>query len=117
MNTEAIVRRWFALWESGDFRNLPLANNFHHTSPFGTIEGKEAYLQLVELNRDKFLGYQFEIHDAIYEENRACLRYTARQGETFSLDVCEWHYLKEELIEEVVAYYHIGEIREERVLE
>ncbi len=117
MNTETIVRRWFALWESGDFRDLPLADNFRHTSPFGTTEGKETYLQLVESNRDKFLGYQFEIHDAIFEEGRACLRYTAWQGEAFSLDVSEWHYLKGELIEEVVAYYHIGEIREERVLE
>lgn len=115
MTVETLVKDWFEKWEEGDFLHLPLAAQFKHTSPFGTIEGKENYLSIVEENRDKFLGYQFKILDTIYEGNKACIRYKAIQGD-FELDVSEWHYVKDDLISEIIAYYHIGEIREEREL-
>lgn len=115
MNTEALVKKWFALWEAGDYAHLPLAENFTHTSPFGTIEGKAAYLGLVAANPDKFLGYRFKLHDGLYEKSRACVRYTALQND-FKLDVSEWYYVKDDLIESIVSYYHIGEIRDDRKL-
>ena len=115
MNLKELIKDWFSKWEKGDFLNLPLSGNFKHTSPFGTIKGKKAYIKLVEDNKDKFLGYRFEIHDEIIENNKACVRYTAIQAD-FRLDVSEWYYVKEDLIEEIIAYYHIGEIREERKL-
>lgn len=116
MQLKDLVKDWFSKWDSGDFLNLPVSENFKHTSPFGTIDGKEGYIKLVEANRDKFLGYRFELHDEIYDNEKACVRYTAVQG-NFSLDVSEWYYVKNDLIEEIVAYYHIGEIREDRKLE
>ena len=72
-------------------------------------------MDLVEENKDKFLGYTFEIHDGIYDNEKACVRYTVIQGE-FKLDVSEWYYMKDNLIGEIIAYYHIGEISEERKL-
>ena len=116
MNTKKLVRHWFDKWESGDFHNLPVTEDFKHTSPFGTIDGKEAYLQLVEANKDKFLGYRFDIHDGIYGDDNACVRYTGIQGD-FKLEVSEWYYFKDHLITEIIAYYHIGEVREERQLD
>lgn len=112
-----LITQWFEKWESGDYLNLPVTEDFKHTSPFGTIEGKQAYLDLVKGNEDKFLGQTFELHDSIYARDKACVRYTAKQGEDFSLDVSEWYYVKDSLIEAIVSYYHIGEIREERQLE
>ncbi|QCK16547.1 nuclear transport factor 2 family protein [Mangrovivirga cuniculi] len=112
-----LVETWFTKWEKGDYQNLPITENFKHSSPFGTIDGKKAYLNLVKENEDKFLGQTFVIHDVIYEKDKACVRYTARQGKDFSLDVSEWYYVKNNLIEKIVAYYHIGEIREERRLD
>ncbi|MDN5215159.1 nuclear transport factor 2 family protein [Fulvivirgaceae bacterium BMA12] len=109
-----LVKQWFDKWDQGDFHHLPISDNFKHTSPFGTIEGKKAYIDLVQENKDKFLGYTFEIHDEIYENDSACVRYTARQGEDFKLDVSEWYYAEDNLIRNIMAYYHIGEIREER---
>lgn len=114
---EHLVKEWFDKWASGNYMELPIAENFQHTSPFGTIDGKEAYLDLVRTNEDKFLGYVFELHDTLYEADRACVRYTARQGEDFKLEVSEWYYPEGDLIGEIIAYYHIGEIREERQLE
>ena len=110
-----LVTDWFNKWEEGDFLNLPVSEHFKHTSPFGTINGKKEYIALVEANKDKFLGYRFEIHDGIYDKDKACVRYTAIQGE-FKLDVSEWYYVKDNLIEEIVSYYHIGEIRDDREL-
>lgn len=115
MDTKHLVEKWFAAWDRGDFLDLPITETFRHTSPFGTIEGKKAYLNLVRANQDKFLGYRFDRHDALYESDRACVRYTGSQGD-FSLDVSEWYYIADGLINAVVAYYHIGEIREDRKL-
>ncbi len=116
MTTKTLIKTWFATWEEGDFQSIPVSDDFRHTSPFGTIEGKTAYLELVEKNRDKFLGYKFVIHDALYGNDSACVRYTATQG-AFKLDVSEWYYFRDNRISEIIAYYHIGEIREERQLE
>ncbi|MBT8274208.1 MAG: nuclear transport factor 2 family protein [Bacteroidia bacterium] len=111
-----LVERWFVAWESGDYYNLPITDNFKHTSPYGTIDGKDNYIALVAANKDKFLGYRFQIHDTIYSENKASVQYTAIQGD-FKLDVSEWYYPKEGLIEKIVAYYNIeGEISEDRKL-
>ena len=117
MNTEKLVKEWFEKWKSGDYLNLPLTENFKHTSPFGTINGKKAYLDLVRQNEEKFLGLTFEIHEGIYGTDNACVRYTARQGDNFSLDASEWYHIKDGLIEEIFSYYHIGDIREDRKLE
>lgn len=111
-----LIHTWFKKWDEGDFLNLPITDDFQHTSPFGTVDGKKAYLNLVEANRDKFLGYEFIIHDELYETNKACVRYTGSQGEDFKLDVSEWYYVEDGLIKEIVAYYHIGDIREDREL-
>jgi len=47
MNTEALVKDWFAKWQHGDYLHLPLTEDFKHTSPFGITEGKQVYLDLV----------------------------------------------------------------------
>jgi len=115
MNLSEVVNQWFVKWEKVDYHNLPISKNFKHTSPFGTINGKEEYMKMVEGNKDKFLGYRFEIHDEIFADDKACVRYTAIQGD-FHLDVSEWYYVKDGLVEEIVSYYHIGEIAEARKL-
>jgi len=115
MDLKKLVKKWFDKWEEADFYNLPITERFKHTSPFGTINGKKEYISLVEENKDKFLGYRFEIHDEIYDKDKACVRYTAKQKD-FNLDVSEWYFASNNLIEEIIAYYHIGEIRDDRKL-
>ena len=110
METERLTKKWFSIWENGDFENLPITEDFVHTSPYGTIKGKQAYLEIVETNKDKFLGHRFEIHDLISDGNKSCVRYSAIQ-EDFMLEVTEWHLLKDGLIAEIIAYYNIEEER------
>ncbi|NNE98357.1 MAG: nuclear transport factor 2 family protein [Pyrinomonadaceae bacterium] len=110
-----LVKEWIDKWESGDYLNIPISDNFRHKSPYGTIEGKQPYLELVEANKEQFLGYSFEVHDEIYEEGRACIRYTGLHND-FVLEVSEWFFASGNEIEEVVAYFNVGELSEERRL-
>lgn len=116
MKPQEIVKEWFKVWEEGDFHNIPVTEDFVHVSPYGTINGKETYLNLVETNKDKFLGHRFDIHEELFSEDSACVRYTGIKGE-FRLEVSEWYLFKDNLIKRIIAYYNIeGEINEERKL-
>lgn len=116
MEIKALVSTWFEKWETGDYLNIPVSDDFRHTSPYGTIDGKEAYLNLIEANKEKFLNNLIKIEDEIYEGERACVRYTVSQGD-FSMEVSEWLYKGDDLIKEIIAYYNIeGEISEDRKL-
>lgn len=114
-NIKQIVHQWFSIWESGNYRELPISANFCHISPFGTIDGKENYMDLIQANEDKFIGYKFELLDELYDMEKACVRYRCTQGD-FELEVSEWYEIKGNLISNVIAYYHIGDIRKDREL-
>ena len=117
MDVKQLIHSWFTIWENGNFEDLPIAEHFMHVSPYGVVESKQAYMALVHANKEKFLGHKFEIHDIITTEDKACIRYTAVQDE-FSLEVTEWHYMSQGLIEQIVAYYNIpGEIRADRKID
>ena len=114
---EALVQEWFKIWEKGNFEGLPLSDDFKHTSPYGTISGKQAYLDVVHSNRNKFLGNRFEIHDTFYNGNKACVRYTMISP-GFSMEVSEWFYCQDDLITAIISYYNIeGEISPERSIQ
>lgn len=115
MTIKELVDRWFEIWIIGDFENLPLSDTFKHTSPYGTFQ-KNEYLKLIAANKDKFLGNKFDFHDLIIASNKACVRYTVSKDD-FSMEVTEWHYAKDGLLDEIIAYYNIeGEINTERQL-
>ncbi len=116
MDIKKLVQVWFKKWEEGNFLQLPISENFTHTSPYGIIKGKESYINLVDANKDNFLGYRFDIHDEIYEKNKACVRYTAIQGD-FKLDVSEWYFMKNKSLDQIISYYNIeGEVSDDRKL-
>lgn len=68
---------------------------------------------MVEANKDAFLGGRFERHDEIYDENRACVRYTMHSGE-FSMEVTEWFYLGNEKIKEIISNYNVSDVSYEK---
>lgn len=116
MEIELLVKKWFRVWKEGDYQNIPVEDTFKHTSPYGTIEGKENYLRLVAANVDKFLGNEIVIRDEIYNQNRACVRYTIINKD-FTMEVSEWLYKGDGKLTEIIAYYNIeGEISETRQL-
>ena len=104
MDSKTLMLDWFKKWETGDFHNLSISDSFCHTSPYGTIKGKRNYLNIVASNTDKFLGYSFKIHDILADKEISCVRYTAIRKD-FKLDVTEWHFSSDGLIDKILAYY------------
>lgn len=99
-----LVHLWFERWESGDFEHIPVEEGFRHTSPYGIVAGKTAYLSMIQESRDSFLGFEFEIHDELYGSETACVRYTGRKGD-YALEATEWFFKGTDLIEAIVSYY------------
>ena len=106
---EQLIRNWFTIWENGEFENLQLTQTFTHTSPYGVIEGKEAYLNMVRANKEAFLGNTFVIIDQVIDKDKACVRYSLNNAD-FSMDVAEWFYIKDNLIDAIVSYYNVGKV-------
>lgn len=47
-NAEALARTWIEMWQAGTPDDIPLAENFVHTSPFGRLEGRDFYLETIK---------------------------------------------------------------------
>ena len=99
-----LVNRWFEIWTEGNFKDLPISENFKHFSPYGVVEGKEAYLNLVESAKADFLGNTFEVIDTIYSENKVSVRYKMTKGNVI-MDISEWYYFQGDLISEIHSFY------------
>lgn len=111
-----LVNKWFQSWESGHYLSIPVSDDFKHISPYGTIQGKVDYLAVVEANKGKFLDNRIEIHDEIFAQDRASVRYTI-SNKDFTMEVSEWIYEENGLISKIISYYNIeGEINENRKL-
>ncbi len=106
---DPVVEKWFACWESGRIYELPIADNFRHTSPFGTIETKARYLEIVEKNRKDFLGNKLTIIKQIKEGNNVCVQFEQMNINTgLEMIVCEWYVLDGDQIKEIRSFYNIG---------
>ena len=44
---ERLARAWIDGWNAGTPEDIPLASEFEHSSPFGTVKGRDKYLEWV----------------------------------------------------------------------
>ncbi|MDX1378896.1 MAG: nuclear transport factor 2 family protein [Anaerolineales bacterium] len=97
---------WFDAFREKDISILEgnLAEDFTHTSPYGTIKGKEAYLDLVRENPEAFFSPVIEILDVIESGNSFAVRYLVNEN-----PACDCIYIQEDQISEIYSYYHVGE--------
>ena len=104
------VAQWFACWNSGVIDNLPLTDDFRHTSPFGTIETKARYLEIVNKNRESFLGNRLTVLKQIVDGNNVCVQFrqTRKADPEFEMIVCEWYVIDGVGIREIESFYNIG---------
>ena len=104
------VVRWFTCWNSGVIDDLPITDDFRHTSPFG-IETKSRYLQIVNKNRESFLGNELTILKHIVDGDEVCVQFrqTREDDPGFEMTVCEWYVLEGDRIREIRSFYNIGD--------
>ncbi|HSM32245.1 MAG TPA: nuclear transport factor 2 family protein [Woeseiaceae bacterium] len=107
----APVARWFACWNTGPIDDLPITDDFRHTSPFGTIESRARYLEIVNRNRDQFLGNRLAVLRQIVDGNDVCVQFrqTRDDDPDFEMTVREWYVLDGDRIREIESFYNIGD--------
>ena len=99
-----IADAWLQSFIEKDLTKLELAEDFVHTSPFGEIRGRTAYLDIVRANEEAFFSQAIGIIDVFDGGDKFVYRY--RVGE---MDACDCVYVRNGRIAEVFSYYHFGE--------
>lgn len=107
---ERLARAWIQGWIDGKPDDIPLADDFVHSSPFGTVRGRETYLEWVKPMAEKSVA-GITIRDVIGAEGRAAI--------TFDLETpagivpsCDWVFVADGTIREVNSYYDSTKNRE-----
>lgn len=99
-----LVDDWFEAFRQRDITKLTLAEDFLHTSPYGEIRSRKAYLDLVRENEEAFFGPTIEILDVIEGGDRFAVRYRVNGN-----PACDCIYVRNGQISEIFSYYHVGE--------
>ncbi len=109
LNLHPVVKKWFDCWETGNTQELPIAEDFSHTSPFGTIKSKKRYMEIVDNNKKDFLGNTLRVTKQIREGDTVCVQFEQKNGNTgLEMTVCEWYEIEGNLIREIRSFYNIG---------
>lgn len=109
VNVHPVVEKWLSCWESGDIDALPILDSFSHTSPFGTIESKQRYLEIVGKNKADFLGNTLTVLNQIVQDNQVCVQFEQKNANTgLQMIVCEWYLLEGDKIKSIRSFYNVG---------
>ena len=108
-SAEALARLWIENWSMGDPSPIPLAEDFAHTSPFGRIEGRDAYLSFME----PMIGEaspELRVLRVLSDGDHAVIHYQMEVwGE--QLDACDWVEVADGRITEIHAFYDATRLR------
>ena len=100
-----MAEAWFEAFREKDIAKLELAlaENFIHSSPFGEIKPRRAYLDLVRANPDAFFSPVIEILDMFDCGDKVAVRYLVNKN-----PACDCIYARDGKITEIFSYYHYG---------
>jgi hypothetical protein len=102
-DTERVARRWIEVWGEDDPATLPLAPGFVHESPFGRIEGREKYLEIVKPMAEANVA-SLHIRDLVADGDRACVAFTM-ETPGGPVECCDWVTIAGDEIVSVRSYY------------
>lgn len=98
-----LVDAWFEAFRKKDISLLELAEDFVHSSPYGEIKGRQAYLDLVRENSEAFFSPTLEIQDVLECGDKFAVRYLVNKN-----PACDCIYVREGQITKIYSYYHVG---------
>lgn len=98
-----LAEAWFGAFRDRNIAGAPLANDFTHLSPFGVVEGRAAYVDLIAANEDAFYNATIEIVDVVERPGAAAVRYLVEGS-----PATDWIYERDGEIVSVYSYYHVG---------
>ena len=104
-----IIQQWLDCWQTGQIDQLPIGDDFQHTSPFGTIKGKRRYLEVVNNNLDDFLNNTLTVVAHIAQGDQVCVQFEQTNAKTgLKMTVCEWYQLAGNQIRSIRSFYNVG---------
>lgn len=108
-SAEALARIWLDYWNQGTPDDIPLAENFKHTSPFGCVEGRKKYLDWVKPLSAKNT-VDLKIQRIISGPNQAVVHF---EMETPSgiIPAADWVVVSGDKIVEVHSFYDASLLR------
>lgn len=101
-----LAETWFEAFRNKDIDQLErtLTEDFVHTSPFGEIKSRQAYVDLVRSNTEAFFSPVIEIEDMFDCDDKVAVRYLINKN-----PACDCIYARDGRIARIFAYYHYGE--------
>ena len=103
---------WIEAWIRMDMGWLRqhLAPDFIHTSPFGRLEARDAYLATVEpMARQSVM--ELTVKEVIASGNQAAVWFENRTPNGV-VESCDWIWIENDLITEIRSFYDSAVIRE-----
>jgi hypothetical protein len=103
---------WIEAWVRMDMDWLRerLAPDFTHTSPFGRLSGRDAYLATVEPMARKSV-MELEVREVIASGSRAAVWFVNRTPNG-DVETCDWVRVEDDTIKEIRSFYDSAPIRE-----
>lgn len=107
----ALARGWIEAWQRMDLDWLRanLTDDFVHTSPFGRLEGREHYLEVVVPAARKSV-LELVIREVMAEDGRAAIWFENRTAEG-AVDSCDWVFVEGDGIREIRSFYDTAGLR------
>jgi|GEM_PF-1793971 len=101
---DQLSRQWITIWNDGDPADLPLADDFQHTSPYGHIEGRDRYLEVVGPMAKENVS-RLTIEDVLVSGHQSVIRYQNRLASGKTMYACDWLTFKNGKLARVRSYY------------
>ncbi len=104
--SKQLAEQWFEAFRNKDIVKLEstLAEDFVHSSPFGEVNSRQAYVDLVKANPVAFFSPVIEIQDILESGDKVAVRYLVSGN-----PACDCIYAEDGKIAKIYSYYHYGD--------
>lgn len=104
-----LAHQWIDGWIKGDPDSIPLAENFIHTSPFGRLEGRDHYLEIVKPMAAENVA-DLKIIKVLGEGNEAVIWFNMHHPNGI-IPSCDWIRTEGGKIVEIQSFYDATDLR------
>lgn len=107
--SEQLARAWIEGWIAGKPDEIPLAPEFTHSSPFGTVKGREKYLEWVKPLSAKNVN-SLKIVKTLGGDDEAAIWFEMTTPKGLVL-CCDWLHTKNGKIVSIQSFYDATNVK------
>lgn len=105
-----LARLWIDCWNRNAPDDIPLAEDFVHTSPFGRVAGRETYLEWVKPLAAQNVT-ELRIQRVISDGNQAAIHFDMKTARGW-VPVCDWVEVADGAITAIHSFYDAAELKQ-----